>query len=535
MESGRGSFEDTLEAIERSTGVSVGKRQVEELAAKAAADVEDFYATRTPAPVDHGDVLVISADGKGIVMRPDSLRPPTAAKAQAATTKLETRLSKGEKRNRKRLAEVGAVYDLTPSPRTATDVMTRSDGQHDPPPPPPPPQTKNKWLTASVVEDAAEVLATIFDEAERRDPTHARPWVALVDGNNHQIERIETEAATRGVSITVVVDFIHVLEYLWDAAWCFYPEGDPQAEDWVHDRALAILEGNAKVVAAGLRRRATTTRLPAARRKKADEAARYLHNKAPYLDYPTALTAGWPIATGVIEGACRHLIKDRMDITGARWSVNGAETILKLRAVRSNGDFDQYWTFHLAKEHHRNHQHATPTPPSPTPHSHSRRAAPISFSPRLIALPSMGGYTSRPASQSTRNRFDVHPLIANGLQRPGGCASTINVWVTGRDESRRKWPWGGVTRFRRPRGVAARPATESGPGYVSRHVSSTAARPPRPVTRLVVRPAMHRAQEIVGALARIPEPAAAKESSCSYFSMAPLPPTPKVGRRSGDV
>ncbi len=355
VESGRGSFEDTLEAIERSTGVSVGKRQVEELAAKAAADVEDFYATRTPAPVDHGDVLVISADGKGIVMRPDSLRPATAAKAQAATTKLETRLSKGEKRNRKRLAEVDAVYDLTPSPRTATDVMTRSDGQHDPPPPPPP-QTKNKWLTASVVEDAAEVLATIFDEAERRDPTHARPWVALVDGNNHQIERIETEAATRGVSITVVVDFIHVLEYLWDAAWCFYPEGDPQAEDWVHDRALAILEGNAKVVAAGLRRRATTTRLPAARRKKADEAARYLHNKAPYLDYPTALTAGWPIATGVIEGACRHLIKDRMDITGARWSVNGAETILKLRAVRSNGDFDQYWTFHLAKEHHRNHQ-----------------------------------------------------------------------------------------------------------------------------------------------------------------------------------
>ena len=95
--------------------------------------------------------------------------------------------------------------------------------------------------------------------------------------------------------------------------------------------------------------------LDAKAREKADECARYLKNKKPFLDYPKALAAGWPIATGVIEGACAHLVRDRMDVTGARWSVAGAEAILKLRAVRSNGDWPAYWKHHLAQEHRRVH------------------------------------------------------------------------------------------------------------------------------------------------------------------------------------
>lgn len=340
IEASRGSFDEATEAIARSSGQKVGKRQAEALAARAAGDVEDFYAERAQPQAEEGDVLVISADGKGIVMRPEALRPATARKAAEATTKLQCRLSKGEKRNRKRLAEVGAVYDVTPVPRSATDVMDRTERDQLPPPAP---VAKAKWITASVVEDAAEVLATVFQEAERRDPSHRRRWVALVDGNNHQIDRIKAEAAARGVEVTIVIDLIHVLEYLWGAAWCFFTEGNPAAESWVRDRALAILEGNTREVAAGIRRRATAAGLANTKRNKADECARYLINKTDHLDYPTALAAGWPIATGVIEGACRHLVKDRMDLTGARWGLEGAEAILKLRAIRANGDFDEYW------------------------------------------------------------------------------------------------------------------------------------------------------------------------------------------------
>ncbi len=285
-----------------------------------------IYASRAgPLPAVK-DVLVISADGKGIVMRPDALRPATA-KAAAATNKLECRLSKGEKRNRKRLAEVGAVYDLTAVFRTPADVMASKAGQD----PPPAPKAKAKWVTASVAEDAATVIGKVFDEAGRRDPDHKRRWVALVDGNNHQIDRIDKEATARGAQVEVVVDLIHVLEYLWGAVWCFFAEGDPTAEAWVADRALAVLEGHAREVAAGIRRRATATELNKQKRIKADTCATYLTNKAPYLDYPTALANGWPVASGVIEGTCRYLVADRMDITGARWSVAGAEAVLKLR------------------------------------------------------------------------------------------------------------------------------------------------------------------------------------------------------------
>ena len=120
--------------------------------------------------------------------------------------------------------------------------------------------------------------------------------------------------------------------------------------------ATAVLAGHATRVAGALRRQATKASLDRGRRAGADTAATYLTNKRAYLDYPTALAQGWPIATGVIEGACRHLVKDRMDITGARWGLNGAENILKLRAVHSNGDFDQYWNYHLAQERQRVHQ-----------------------------------------------------------------------------------------------------------------------------------------------------------------------------------
>jgi len=205
-------------------------------------------------------------------------------------------------------------------------------------------------------EDAATVVSRVFDEADRRDPEHCRTWVALVDGNNHQIERIQAEAHARQVVVTIVVDFVHVLEYLWKAAWCFFNEGDPDAERWVRDLALAVLKGHADGVAAALRRAAARERLDCAARATIDECAGYLVNKRPYLDYPTALERGWPIATGVIEGACRHLVKDRMDITGARWGLGGAEAVLKMRAVVSNGDFQQYWRYHLAHEHERVHR-----------------------------------------------------------------------------------------------------------------------------------------------------------------------------------
>lgn len=251
------------------------------------------------------------------------------------------------------MAEVGCVDDAAPVPRTPDDILPAGDEQRRAVRPAP--TARGKWLLASVVADAAEVITAVFDEASRRDPCQRRIWVALVDGNTHQLDRIHAEARARGVQVTVVVDFIHVIEYLWAAAWCCFREGDPDAEMWVRAHGLRILQGRSSDVAAAIRRKATRNHLGAGRRKAADTAAAYLTSKRAYLDDPTALQRGWPIATGVIEGACRHLVKDRMDRTGARWGLDSAEAIGKLRALRSNGDVDDSWAYHLAQEQQRVH------------------------------------------------------------------------------------------------------------------------------------------------------------------------------------
>lgn len=345
----RGSFAQACAHVKAQTGSKLGKRQCEQLIRAAAADFGIFYAARQPPAAGPGDVLVLSCDAKGIVMLPSQLRPESARAARKAAPKQAGRLSRGEVRTHKRMAETGAVYDLTPVPRTTQQILA-------PGPRPQAPQAARKWVTASVTADAATVVAAVFDEAARRDPRHERTWIALADGNNHQITRITAEAAARGIPVTIICDLIHVLEHLWTAAWCLFPEASPDAGPWVRGHAAAILDGCASAAAAAIRAQAAATTLTPAQRKTAARTAGYLDAKAPYLDYPTALAAGWPISTGVIEGTCRYLINDRMDITGARWGLDSAEAVLKLRALHANGDLDDYWTYHRRQQHHRTYE-----------------------------------------------------------------------------------------------------------------------------------------------------------------------------------
>jgi hypothetical protein len=352
QEAVRGSFETAHAAITSRCGPVIGKRQIEQAVVGAAADIAAFYAARIPMPCTASTLLVISADAKGIVMRPGALRPATA-KAAARQGRMRTRLAAGEKPSRKRMATLAAVYDAEPAPRRPHDVIAPPGGRHGHRTLRPRPKARAKWLAGSVEHDPAEVIAAAFGQAEARDPGRGRTWVVLVDGAEHQLALIRAEAARRGITISILIDLIHVLEYIWKAAWSLHTAGDPAAEDWVAAKALAILAGDSARAAAEINAEADSAGLTTGQRNGADTCVRYLTTKHEFLRYDQALAAGWPIATGVIEGACRHLIGDRLDITGARWGLDGAEAILTLRAVISNGDFEEYWHFHLTREHQR--------------------------------------------------------------------------------------------------------------------------------------------------------------------------------------
>jgi hypothetical protein len=375
----RASYEEVVEHVAEYSGASCAKRQAEELAIATAFDFEDFYAQRKGTGEATDDVLVISTDGKGIVMRPEDLRDATKAAAARSTHKLQTRLSPGEKANRKRMAQVAAVYGVAAWPRKSQDIvhtMRRDDVEAKRP------KVHHKRVWASVTKGVRAVVREAFEEALRRDPEQKRRWVVLVDGEPRQLRAIKAEVRRLGIDVTILLDVVHVLEYLWKAARALFGSAAPKAEEWVGDRLLALLDGQTGgQVAQRIRWWAKhhADALDAPGREAIRTACRYLadRTRTRLMKYADALRDGLPIATGVIEGACRYLVKDRMDRTGARWSLRGAEAVLRLRALVTCGDFEDYWRFHLAREHDRNHAplYADGAIPEPLPvrNGHLRR------------------------------------------------------------------------------------------------------------------------------------------------------------------
>lgn len=357
-----GTLRTTQDALARTSGVHLGTRQLMEICTSAARDVACFYELRTQQaaagaepPETDGQLLVMSADGTGVSMIPAALRASVRAEAAARAADPQppsAQLSAREKTGRRRMATVTALFDAAPAERDPGDVLPRTAAERAERRPGP--KTTGRVVHASVTATAAEAIHDLFAQAHARDPQHRRRWVALVDGNNHQIERIRAEAAALGVEVTIVIDIVHVLEYCWRAAEDLHRSQGARAL-WVQQAARQILEGRSAQLVAGLRTLlAARTRTGAATAGIARTLA-YLDAKQPYLAYHLALSLGFPIATGVIEGTCRSLVKDRLDRAGARWSLDGAEAVLLLRAVITNGDMDAFWAFHLEREYERTH------------------------------------------------------------------------------------------------------------------------------------------------------------------------------------
>jgi hypothetical protein len=353
-ESARGSYEQACNTVEAFLGVAPGKRQAEETALAAVLDFAAYYEAKTlkPDPEKAGDVLAMTTDAKGIVVRTEDLREPTRTKALTEKNKLSKRLSAGEKGNRKRMAQVAACYDVAPFKRTADDVVDELANELIQEKRPKP---ANKRVWAGIVDESETVIHDLFAEAKRRDPKGLRQWVMLLDGNRAQRQAVERLAKGAPCTVTIIADIIHVIEYIWSIVWLFFPEGAQAGQDWVTARVRMILQGKSKEVCRQIRRFAALRDLGTEGRRRVEVVVDYLSTMEPYLHYDVYLAQGFPIATGIIEGACRYLVKDRMDITGARWSVEGAEAVLRLRSLCASDDFEEYWKYHQEKEFKSNH------------------------------------------------------------------------------------------------------------------------------------------------------------------------------------
>jgi hypothetical protein len=323
----------------RLLGQSLSTQAISSMVSEDAVDVEPYYEQK-PAPdvADEASILVVQADGKGVPM----VRETSAV--------AKTRLGKGEKRSQKKEAIVTACYTIAPHSRSAEDVVASffhpeatqrpvSDQRSKP-------QNKHVWATLAGKDAALQRLA---NHAEKRDGDPIQQRVALTDGCDALQKRVEKHLP----SFTLVLDFVHASEYLWNAANRLFGETSPQRDSWVEHQAGQILSGHTDQVIADLQTLLQKPKRTRAQRDALTTAANYFQRNKPYMHYDHYLAQGWPIASGVIEGACRHFVKDRCELSGMRWTQEGAENLLRLRAVAENGDWDDYHRFRKEQRHLR--------------------------------------------------------------------------------------------------------------------------------------------------------------------------------------
>jgi hypothetical protein len=354
------SFARVAATIEGMLGVEQPVDSLERTNRQMAQAVAPFRQERPlPQPEEEGELFVVSDDAKGVVMR----RGPEEGKPTAFR-------KRGDKANKKRMAVVGAIYSTdrfvrTPEEMTATLFRDpRSPGEK--PPGRPEPVGKHVWARLSEAADAnqskpiQEVFSWQKEELDKRNVGGTKEVVSLLDGQPN------LQTATRqhlGATVLEVLDILHVTPRLWQAAHLFCEEGSEGARAFVRERVLRVLRGEVKGVLKGLRRLGTTRGLVGKKKKDLRELCNFLQKNASRMRYDEYLKKGYPIATGVIEGACRHYVKDRMERSGMRWSIKGAQSMLDVRSEYLNGDWDAFHSHRIEAETQRlyPHRHALET------------------------------------------------------------------------------------------------------------------------------------------------------------------------------
>jgi hypothetical protein len=330
----------------RLLGLKLSTGAIESNIATDAADVESYYAQKpAPPPVEEAEILVLQADGKGVPMVLEEPSEP------------QVRLGKGQKRGRKKEAMVTSIYTIAAQIRTPQAVVDSFFRSHPTETSPNRchPQHKHIWAT---LDGKQAALTRLARQVASREGNHILARVALCDG----YEPLQTRLTQQFPDFTLILDFIHADEYLWAAANALLGEQHPHRLDWMADYTLKILSGQTQQVIASFQEMAQDKQYTATQRAQLEKTATYFQRNLPYMAYDTYLERGWPIASGVIEGACRHFVKDRCELSGMRWTQTGAENLFRLRAVAENGDWDDYHLFRKRQRHTRLYHQPYPEP-----------------------------------------------------------------------------------------------------------------------------------------------------------------------------
>ena len=348
----RDSFKESEITLSKLLGLKVSSSRFEVVNQESGKNYDRFYEKKElPSSDSEGVIQVVQFDGKGVPV----------IKKEAA--KLKVRQGKGEKRQKKKEAMVGVSYTVDKNERTPEEVAEnliypekarakkKADKKadvivlH-------PPKAQNIRRMASLERTKKEVAEEIMEDAERRNPDDLRPWVVVMDGALGLWNLVAKMFC--GTDYVGILDIIHVVEYLWIAGNAMHGENHPETKKWVYKKLLSILQGNVGRVIGSLKQTLTKRKkMSKSKRYAIEKVIRYFENHRQWMDYDEYLKEGFPIGSGVVESTCGHTVKDRMEGTGRRWSIEGAESTLLLRSVYTSGDWDAYWEWHMKLERSR--------------------------------------------------------------------------------------------------------------------------------------------------------------------------------------
>jgi len=337
-------YEDAVDIWSRWLGLCLSKRSSEQLNADHADYALDYYSMRETPEVEAADsILVISADGKGIPMTRQDSPPP------------EARRGRGQNKTAKKESTVTAIYTIAPYARTSDDIIRalvpESISLDTQKKVRPKPSGKQIFGTLQGQETAFEHLVEQVTHRQHPQLTHL---VALTDGNLGLKNRVQQHFP----DFTLIIDIIHVTEYLWEVANTLWGETHVMRDRWMRDALRCVLEDDLDTLLNHLDYQ--YLRVSPKKQAVLKKVRRYLRNNRQHMDYKSYLAQGYPIGTGVIEGACRHLVKDRFEQAGMRWSKQGAQVRLNLRATFLNGDWDDFQRFRRHQAHQQRYGSSHP-------------------------------------------------------------------------------------------------------------------------------------------------------------------------------
>ena len=319
------SYEDAAEILCSYFPVRMPIRSLERIVRDVCDEVDRFYQQKAaPKVCPEAVVTVATVDKKGIVIRkaPEESgpEPPPANPA---------------KPGKKKMATVISTYVTPRHIRTVDDIVgevLEQGSSHAKPRP------ADKLIWGSLTDGPEKTVARLKKAVALRLP-QGNELVCILDGERSLWALVYAYFQ----SAFFVLDIFHVLEHLGKAALCFYDEGSPQAREFVTQRLRMLLMGKAGRVIGGLKQMLTKHELTDAKRYDLNQVIGYLERNRKHMRYEICLAKGYPVGSGVIEGACRNLINDRLELTGMSWSLRGAESIMRLRAVHINKDWEAFW------------------------------------------------------------------------------------------------------------------------------------------------------------------------------------------------